>query len=749
MKRMMMLGVGVALTAMAGTVTADLGAAAPTAEAAASAHDLMPVTVIGSKAQVARLPGSGEFLDVGDIRSQSYADINQVLRRVPGVYVREEDGHGLFPNISLRGVDGGRSAKVTVMEDGVLAAPAPYAAPAAYYAPSVGRMNGIEVLKGSSQIQYGPQTSGGVIHYLATPIPRERTAYARLLYGTDNTLRNHVYLGDRVATDLGRFGYVIELFEDRTDGFKTIDPAPGFTDNDQTGFAKREPMLKLSWEPPTERYHLVEFKLGYTELTAHETYLGLTDGDFDADPYRRYAASRFDRIDTRMTRTHLRHLVELSPDARLTSTLYYHDFKRNWFKDRTSGADLGDPQRLAVVKGESAGTLRYRNNNREYYSAGGESILNLRGHTGAYAHDIDFGVRLHQDQAKRFQRDDEFVQADNGAILARNNGVPGGGGNREENAEALALFVQDAITRGPVTVVPGLRYERVRFDYTDFDTKGQADLKTGEGDATLDLFAPGLGLVVALTPATDLFGGVYRGFSLPDARAHAKDGIKEETSLGYELGMRYRHPSTFQSELALFYTDFSDLIVPDIIGAGGGSANANVGDVVTWGAEAKLAFDLGAACGWGFRNPWYASATWTQAELDSDTTSGDVESIFSGGRKGAEVPYVPEYQALIGTGLETERWGVFVDVSAVDATYTTASNVEGPVDLAGSPDESYGKTDARVIVDLSGYRRLSPNVKLLASVHNLFDEEYVAARHPAGARPGKPQTALAGLELVF
>jgi Fe(3+) dicitrate transport protein len=92
---------------------------------------LEPLVIIGSKDEVYNLSGAAAYLDAEEWRAQGYTNINRILGRVPGVYVREEDGFGNFPNISMRGSDGTRSEKVTLMEDGILTAPAPYSAPAA------------------------------------------------------------------------------------------------------------------------------------------------------------------------------------------------------------------------------------------------------------------------------------------------------------------------------------------------------------------------------------------------------------------------------------------------------------------------------------------------------------------------------------------------------------------------------------------------------------------------------------------
>ena len=109
-------------------------------------------------------------------------DIHKILSAVPGVYFRTEDGYGLRPNISIRGTSIDRSAKITLMEDGILVAPAPYTSSSAYYFSTTGRINSVEVLKGPSSISQGPSTIGGAINMISTPIPEvnSRKIYSRV-----------------------------------------------------------------------------------------------------------------------------------------------------------------------------------------------------------------------------------------------------------------------------------------------------------------------------------------------------------------------------------------------------------------------------------------------------------------------------------------------------------------------------------------------------------------------------------------
>ena len=139
--------------------------------AANSASVTDEVTIIGSKVDVRKVAGSGAVISDAQIATEVSTDINQLLKTVPGVYVREEDGYGLRPNFGIRGATSERSEKVTLMEDGVLIAPAPYSNPAAYYFPTAMRMKGVEILKGAPLLRYGPQTVGGVMNMITMLYP--------------------------------------------------------------------------------------------------------------------------------------------------------------------------------------------------------------------------------------------------------------------------------------------------------------------------------------------------------------------------------------------------------------------------------------------------------------------------------------------------------------------------------------------------------------------------------------------------
>jgi Fe(3+) dicitrate transport protein len=157
------------LVVASATATATVAAAVPP-----GADDgLEVVTIIARPADPLAVPGSSFVLTEADLKKIAHTDIHRMLQAVPGVYVKDEEGLGLFPNVGIRGASSARSAKITILEDGLPAAMAPYAAPASYVFPTAARMSGIEVLKGPGTLRHGPFTVGGTINLISTRIPEQ------------------------------------------------------------------------------------------------------------------------------------------------------------------------------------------------------------------------------------------------------------------------------------------------------------------------------------------------------------------------------------------------------------------------------------------------------------------------------------------------------------------------------------------------------------------------------------------------
>jgi Fe(3+) dicitrate transport protein len=209
--------------------------------AATSEPALEEVLIIGSKTAAKSVSGSANFISEQDLERFDQIDLRKVLNQVAGVYIREEDGFGLRPNIGIRGAAAERSQKVTIMRDGVLITPAPYSAPAAYYIPNVSRIESVEVLKGPAATAYGPHTVGGAINLASPSIPEGGSeGFLDLSAGSDGYYKGQVSYG---ATE-GNFGYVFDLLSYGADGFKQVDRS-----NQDTGFERNDIGIKLAFAP--------------------------------------------------------------------------------------------------------------------------------------------------------------------------------------------------------------------------------------------------------------------------------------------------------------------------------------------------------------------------------------------------------------------------------------------------------------------------------------------------------------------
>jgi Fe(3+) dicitrate transport protein len=699
------------------------------------------VNVVGDASLVEKIPGSAYVIDRRELEKVKIAtdDIHQMLRQVPGLNIQEEEGYGLRPNIGMRGTGTDRSSKITLMEDGVLVAPAPYAAPAAYYSPTAGRMESLEVRKGSSQIKYGPMTTGGVLNYVSTSIPPALRVRGAVGGGGDATSRIAANAGDSHRN----FGWLVETFQLHNNGFKQLDGGG------DTGVALSDYLAKIRFNttPTDSLYQEIEVKLGWTEQTDHETYLGLTDADFGVTPLRRYAGSAMDVLDATHEQYQVRHLFARR-NWDVTTLVYRNEFHRAWYKlESVLGAGLDDvlsaPEehagRLAVLKGADSvpNALSVRNNNRTYFGAGVQSVLGVSVAAGPVRHQVEAGVRYHRDEEDRFQQDDGYQMLDGRMLLTR-TGAPGSQSNQIGAASAIAGFVSDTVSWGKWTASPGLRYESIDFDLTryartDPGRTGPASVAT----TTVNAVVPGVGLGYAPRSGVTFFGGVHKGFAPPGPGA--AEGTEVEDSVNYELGSRVERQN-LSTEVVGFFNDYDNLLGRDTLSSGGtGEGDLfNGGKALVYGLEAALHWNPAPAMGLASALPVRVTYTFTHAEFRNSFASqyGPWGSV----QVGDEMPYVPRHQVSASVETDHAKWRARLEGFYVGRMRTLAG--QGPYVPADS-------TDSYFVLNVSGEYALTPGASLFAGVQNVANSSYIVSRHPAGVRPGLPRLVQAGLKIEF
>ncbi len=714
------------------------------------------VVVTASYTGARETGGSVHFLDASVLEQHSHGDVNRVLRQVPGLNIVEEEGFGIRPNIGIRGSGTDRNSKIAVMEDGVPIAPAPYSAASAYYFPRPQRMNGIEISKGPAAIKYGPQTVAGAIGMFSSPIPGAPGSgfdgKIDLIGGEHGSLRGHAIAGGWVDAGGWDVGMSLETLQERSDGFKNLDSGG------DTGFRIEDSVAKLAFRSGDDavRAQTLELKLQHSDEDSDETYLGLTQDDFRADPFRRYRSSAEDGIEVEHDTMQATHRIELGDNVDLTTIAYRTDTARTWYKlnDVRNAAHtafvslsdvLADPAAFSVeyaaLVGEpgtssAAGALRVRSNARDYYASGIQTVLGMTFATGAVAHDLELSVRYHEDDEDRFQHDDLYQMVD-GAMVLTSPGAPGTQDNRVGSAQAWAFYARDTMQAGPWTFTPGVRFESISLKQRNWGTADPGrDADPAVAKNNVDAWMPGVGITRAVGESLRLLAGVHRGFVNPAPGSSAD----AEQSWNYEAGLRFERGASALEAIG-FLVDYENIVGTCTASTGGGCTIGDQydgGRARAHGLELVASHDLGKSLGSRFGIPLSAVYTWTEGEFRNSFQSsfGEWGDVVSGN----ELPYVPEHQLTLNAGLEAQAWRVLLTVNYVDEARAIAGS--GAIPLSE-------RIDSRTLVDLSGEYDVSERLRLFVSAENLGDQTYNVALRPAGARPGPPRTVLAGVKLSF
>ena len=694
-------------------------------------------SILGNKFVAKNRTGAAYYLSSNELADFNYTDINRALNKISGINFYEEDGFGLRPNISIRGTSPERSSKIAIMEDGVLISPAPYSASSAYYFPSIARMNAVEVLKGSSQIQYGPYTTGGAINFVSTEIPNSFKGKISTSYGSFSTGQSHTTFGN----SYDNLGYMIEYLNYNSNGFKSLG------NNLNTGFDINEITTKLRIEISKKRKtkQSLEFKFHHYDEISNETYLGLTENDFEKNPFLRYPGSEKDKMDADHIQYLLTHELNFSKQFRITSNFYFNGFKRNWYKlddvvfeessqkiSKVISSPEKYPSHMSILKGDLdlENSLKVKANNRKYISKGIQTKIDYHwyGKNNSF-NDLEFGLRVHYDEEDRFQWEDTY-NINNGFMSLGVYGDKGSQGNRISSANSIASYVMYKYKNNRLTVSPGIRFESIKLSRDDFGKSNPkrdfSDLSSRENKVSV--FIPGIGLNYTLSNKLSIFSGIHKGYSPPGS----SEGQKAEESINFELGTRFS-VNNFNGEVIFYSNNYSNLLGNDLAATGGfGELDPfNAGEALVNGLEILLTSNIIKTA--KVKIPFSFSYTLTNAKFLSDF--GSTQDIWGEVSDGDRIPYIPQNQLNTSLSYETNTF-----------EFNLNANYNGKFSTLA---DGSAEIPSYFIFDISFNYNIKKNISLKSKLLNLFNNKYAVSRAPAGLRPGHPFGFYAGVEYNF
>lgn len=694
--------------------------AGPTA--AAEEDALSEIVVLGSRARLEVAPGAGALIDAETLERSRVLTVNEALRKVPGVVARDEEGLGLRPNIGVRGLNPTRSSKVLLLEDGLPLAFAPYGDNASYFHPPIERFERIELLKGASQIAFGPQTIGGVINYLTRRTPQQFEGALNLRSGNRGLRDAQLRLGDRI--DATATGWQFSATHKASDGAR---------DNIDLKFDD----LALRLEQPLGDSRSLAVRASLFREDSQVPYSGLTLAEWQNDP--RSNAFVNDRFELHRWAVSATLGQRFGSGAELRTAVYYTYFDRDWWRQSSNSGqrpnDSSDPSCAGMAN--LLTTCGNEGRLRQYYTAGAEARWLQPFEFGTAVGELNAGARWHVEKQNRLQ-----VNGDTPG--ARTPGVGINGGIRENNRRdvaAASAFVEASFGQGRWRVKPGVRFESIEFERRNLLPGG------GTGRTTLEEWIPGVGITVELGAGTTLFAGVHRGFAPPRVEdlitpAGGSVDLDAERSWNSELGLRSSPRRGLDLELTAFSLDFTNQIVPASVAGGIGASLTSAGRTAHRGLELAGRFESREALDTAWNVYGRAALTWLAIAEYRGTRFSSIAPTVS--VKGNRLPYAPQELATVAIGAEAPAgFSAELELFYSGSAFTDDLNT-----VAITANGQRGRIGGYAVLNATVAQTFGASFTAYASVKNLTDKLYIADMS-RGLIPGTPRQLQFGFEYRF
>ncbi|WP_439553297.1 TonB-dependent receptor family protein [Flavobacterium macrobrachii] len=639
----------------------------------------------------------------------------EIFARIPGVTIWENEGSGIQINVGVRGLSPNRSWELNTRQNGYDISSDVFGYPEAYYNPPLEAVENIELVRGGSSLQFGPQF-GGMLNYVL-----KRETKKKFSFETQNTVGSYGLMSsyNAIGGTFKKFSYYVYNHSRSADGWR---------ENSEYTVRNTHAFVEYRFTENTK------LSAEYTNMDYQMQQAGgLTDEQFNANP--RQSLRERNWFGTPWN------VFSVNFDTKINDKLTSNTKLFGLIGERNSVGFIGTPN---VVD-----DLANRRVDRDLYENYGIENRNIYKYKlGKINNNLAFGVRLYKANTQRLQ-DGRGTTGSDFDISIDGRYV------RDLNftTENVAVFAENQFkVTEKFSVTPGVRYE-----YIQNTGEGRFGINSSGNDVpfpdkTISRSKPlfGLGLEYKFR-TTNIYANITQAFRpvlfsdfTPPAVTDVIDpNLKDASGFNADLGFRGTFKNYLNFDFSLFYLSYNNRIggirqfVNNDPTQGTFLFRTNLGETVNKGIEgfANLnitrLFEIEKPFGNldFFASVSFIDSRYTDFRIFNASGTAPNVTITETNLSGNRVENAPRYIHNFGLSWSNNNISATAQYRMSGRIFTDANNTVTP-----SANGVTGILEDYRVFDLSTEYKFLKNYNIRAGINNLFDEEYATRR--AGGYPG-------------
>ncbi|MFM7666864.1 MAG: TonB-dependent receptor family protein [Bacteroidota bacterium] len=647
-----------------------------------------------------------------DLSSNNY---RQILAKVPGVSIWENDGPGIQTSIATRGLSPNRSWEFNVRQNGCDISSEAYGYPEAYFTPPTEALEKIEIIRGAASLQYGTQF-GGLLNY----VTKKNFTNKAFAFETQQTLGSYGLFNayNAIGGKIKRFSYYGYLHHRSADGWRQ---------NSQ--YRTTTGHLSLSYDF-TSKFS-VSFEYTHMDYLSQQPG-GLTDSMFHRDPQQSVRARNWFSTPWNSSALHIKY--DFDENTKLTLDIF------NTYASRNSVGFMKD---INIVDSLNGSYYNTRQIDRDWYNnLGAEARFlkqyNLLGQKSA----LSLGTRIYRGNTLRKQGGIGSANSDfDLTIVEQHSSLFGNFDYKKDltfETNNAAFFAENLFQlTDQLAITPGFRVEYIENRAFGTIDKPITGIALTVPNSVRNVLLAGVGSEFKTTKTTNIYANFSQAFRpvtfselTPSATTDSIDqNLKDASGYNIDFGFRGSLFEAITFDVGAFYLFYDNRI--GTISVNGKNLKTNIGASVSQGIESFIEIDVFKLASLDkklgnlklFSNVSFIDARYTR--WDDPAALLDTTKDFSGNY----VENAPRNINRFGFTYKYNRFSLTYQFNQVGSVFTDALNTEIPNSKA-----TIGKLDDYSLMDISATYLINGKYNIKAGINNLTNEKYATRR--SGGYPG-------------